>query len=211
MSKRSNRRTILQWDRSRNLGQWLRAIPEQKCWRVGMFMVALPLACLLITVMAQCAYVLFAQVGFLQDHLINVLRCMQSVPHIFSIVWGTCLWFTDIRPNGRLSRLRLAVERKIYEGDITRLECAAFAVVGTILVFWLQFSGVLVLDFNDRRGGTPQLMKRLSEKGPLFEPVPVPQCICNGTLKMVTAQRGSLRNLRHWPDMRGMHSKNFLV
>ena len=121
------------------------------------------------------------------------------------------MWFTDMRPNGRLGRLRLAVERKIYEGDITRLECASFAVVGTILVFWLQFSGVLVLDFDDRRGGTPQLMKRLSEKGPLFEPVPVLQCIYNGTLEMVTAQCDSLRNLHHWLDMRGMHRKNFLM
>ncbi len=103
----------------------------------------------------------------LQCHAVIALGLLQMGPHCLLILGGALL-FVDPACRNPVGRLRYGVWGKIHNGRFTKQERFVFASAGTILVFWCQFSGVLVLDFDDRRGTTPQRMKEMTQKGPAY-------------------------------------------
>lgn len=83
---------------------------------------------------------------------------------------GGCLLFAHDCFGRRLDKIYSAIFVKIHDGDFSKHELVVFSSVGSVLVFWCQFSGVLALDFTDRRGDAATPMKGLGGKGSMFAP-----------------------------------------
>lgn len=106
-------------------------------------------------------------VEFTWHDLFIPLGLVWSLVYAATILGG-CLLFAHDCLGRRLDGMYEAVFVKIHDGDFSKCELAVFLSVGTVLVFWCQFSGVLALDFTDRRGDAATPMKGLGDKGSMF-------------------------------------------
>ena len=88
---------------------------------------------------------------------------------VFTVtILGGCLLFAHDWFGHHLDKIHGAVFMKMYDGDFSKCELVIFLSVGSVLVFWCQFSGVLALDFTDRRGDAATPMKGFGDKGSMF-------------------------------------------
>lgn len=101
---------------------------------------------------------------FMQPCLPYVFLLLYLIPNCLAILGGILL-FTNYK---KFRKLRRAVWEKIHEGRFTDGERAAFLVAGVVLVFWCQFSGIMVMDFDDRRGSTSLDLKMMRQQGSLY-------------------------------------------
>lgn len=121
------------------------------------------------TLVLTSSLLLAPYVEFTWHDLATTLGILWLVLFIVTI-FGGCLVVAHDWLGNRLKKIYGAVFLKIDDGNFNRWESAIFLSVGTVIVFWLQFSGVLLLDFTDKRGEAATLMKGINDKGSMFIP-----------------------------------------
>ena len=100
-------------------------------------------------------------------YLLWAVAGLYMAPNCMMVLGGAIL-FANPRSRWPHGKLRRAVWKKIDGGNFTRRERFVFAAAGVAFVFWFQFSGILVPDYDYRRGRTPKRMVPLSQQGPRY-------------------------------------------